>query len=144
MSTATVSARSAQNGFGRLLLVGLVAGLVAAVVDVIIFFIGSSLGVPFIISMGPGQEQTLNALPFIATSVIPALLAAVFYGLLGRLTKRATTIFVVVAVVFALLSLSGPLLMPVAQSTRLVLALLHLVTAAIITYGLTRYARQGE
>lgn len=144
MSTATATARSAQTGFGRLLIVGLVAGAAAAVVNVIIFFVAGAAGVPFAVSMGPDQPlQDLNAGMFIGASIVPALLGAVFYGLLGRFTRRATTIFLAVAAVFALLSLGGPLTMPVPLSTRLVLALLHLTTAAIIAYGLTRYARQG-
>jgi hypothetical protein len=144
MSTATATTRSAQTGFGRLLLVGLAVGLVAAVVNLIIFFVGSALGVPFVALMGADQPlQELSAGMFIGASIVPALLGAVFYGLLGRFTKRGTTIFLAVSAVFALLSLGGPLTMPVPLSTKLVLSLLHLITAAIIAYGLTRYARQG-
>lgn len=143
MSTITTT-RSAQTGFGRLLLVGLGAGVAAAIVSVIVFAVAGALGVPFAVSMGAGQPlQELNAGMFIGASIVPALLGAVFYGLLGRFTGRATTIFLAVSAIFALLSLGGPLTMEVPLSTRLVLSLLHLSTAAIIAYGLTRYARQG-
>lgn len=144
MSSATVGTRTAQTGFGRLLVVGLGAGVAAAIVNLIVFFVGSALGVPFVAQMGADQPlQELSAGMFIGASLVPALLGAVFYGLLGRFTGRATTIFVAVAAVFALLSLGGPLTMPVPLATRLLLSLLHLSTAAIVAYGLTRYARQG-
>ena len=51
-------------------------------------------------------------------------------------------IFVAVAAVGALLSLVAPLTMSVALSAGIILALLHLSTAAIIVVGLTRYARK--
>jgi len=144
MSTASVTARPAQTSFGRLLLVGLGAGIAAAVVNLLIFAIGGALGVPFVAQMGADQPpQELNAAMFIAASIAPALGGAVLYGLLGRFTRRPTAIFVAVAAVFALLSLAGPLTMPVPLATRLTLSLLHLLTAAVISYGLTRYAPQG-
>jgi Family of unknown function (DUF6069) len=140
---SATAVRTAQSGFGRLLIVGLVVGVVAALVNLVIFFIGSATGVPFAVVMDPSQPaQALNAGMFIGASLVPALAGAVFYGLLGRFTRRASTIFLVVAVVFALLSLLGPLTMPVPLATRLMLSLLHLLTAAIIAGGLLRFANQ--
>jgi Family of unknown function (DUF6069) len=144
---STVAAGRAQGvGFGRLLLVGLLAGLAAGVLNVLVYFVGLALGVPFLMPLPPDQAiQQIPAVAFIMASVVPALLAAIFYGLLGRFAAaRATSIFVIVSVVFALLSLGGSLTPPVELSTRLVLSLLHLTTAAIIVAGLVRFARQGR
>lgn len=144
---STVAAGRVQGvGFGRLLLTGLLAGLAAGVLNVIVYFVGLALGVPFVMPLPPDQAlQQIPAVAFVISAVIPALLGAAFYGLLGRFAAaRATQIFVIVSVVFALLSLGGSLTPPVELSTRLVLSALHLTTAAIITAGLVRFARQGR
>jgi hypothetical protein len=75
--------------------------------------------------------------------VIPGLLAGVFYWALSRFTRRATTIFLAVSAAFALISLAGPLTLPIDLGTRLALAAMHLVAAPIIALGITRSAPQA-
>lgn len=135
----SIAARLPASGSARLLVVALVAGVLAAVVNLLVFVVASAAGVPFMVQLGPGMPfQELNALPFIFSALMPALVGAGIYALLLRFTQRGATIFTGLAVVVALLSLISPLSMDVAWSTRLVLALLHLTTAAIITTLLVR------
>jgi len=145
MSTAT-AARPATSALGRTLLVGLLAGLTAGVANVVVFFLSQAIfGLPYLMPMG-GPGSTPVPLPFVAviiSCVIPALLAAVLYWALGRFTRRATTIFVGLAVAFTLLSLFPSLSLPPDLGTRLGLSFMHLVAAPIITLGLTRYAPQS-
>jgi hypothetical protein len=119
----------AGSTVGRTLLVGLGAGLLAGVANVLVYLLGRALfALPFQVPMGgPGS---------------PGLAAALLYWGLGRLTRRASVIFATVAGLFALLSLAGPLTLPIDLGTRLALAAMHLVAAPIITLGLLRYAPQ--
>lgn len=143
---STLAARTNLPTFGRLLIVGLAVGAVAAVVNVLIFLVTkAAFSLPFIIPMDPSQPpQELPVFALIVASLVPALGAGVFYGLLGRFARsRATTIFLAVSVGFVLLSLLGPMSLPIDLGTRLVLALLHITTGTIITGGLIRFAPQG-
>jgi hypothetical protein len=135
----------AGSTVGRTLLVGLGAGLLAGVANVLVYLLGRALfALPFQVPMGgPGSPAgDLPLLAIIVTCVVPGLAAALLYWGLGRLTRRASVIFATVAGLFALLSLAGPLTLPIDLGTRLALAAMHLVAAPIITLGLLRYAPQ--
>lgn len=145
MTTIATNGRSARPTIGRTLLVGLLAGLLAGLANLLVYFVGSALSAPFLVPMGgPGSPpMPLPLLAIIVASTIPALGAAVLYWALGRFVRNATTIFLVVAVVFALISLAGPMSLPIELSTRLSLSAMHFVAGAIIAGGLVRFARQG-
>lgn len=143
---STVAAvRPTPLAIGRTLLVGLVAGIVAGIANMIFYFLTRAIfSLPYLVPVGD-PSSTPVPLPLAAiviASVVPALLAAIFYWALGRFTSRATTIFTVVAVLFTLLSLAAPLTLPIDQGTRVALAVMHIIAAPIITLGLTRYAPQ--
>lgn len=146
MSTLAAN-RTSTSPLGRTLGVGLVAGLVAGVANAIFFFISRALfSLPYLVPMG-GPTSPATDLPVfavIAASTVPALGAALLYWALGRFTSRATTIFTVVAVVFGLLSLGGPVSLPIDLGTRIALSVMHLIAGVIITLGLTRFAPQAS
>jgi Family of unknown function (DUF6069) len=106
-------------------------GVVAAIANVIVYFIAEAANVPLQIT-SPGSSQ-LQQLP-----LIPAFAAAAVLLLLRRFTRQANLIFQVIAVVFLLASLSGPLGMPIDAGTKLVLNLMHLIAGVVITLGLAR------
>ncbi|HMQ33292.1 MAG TPA: DUF6069 family protein [Chloroflexaceae bacterium] len=145
VTASPAAARAGQTALGRTLLVGLLAGLAAGVANILVYFVAGALGAPLLVPMGgPGAPATpLPILAIVVACTVPAIAAAALYWALGRLTRRATTIFLVVAAAFALLSLGGPLSLPVELSTRLSLSAMHLVAGALIVAGLTRSARQG-
>lgn len=137
----TMTSQQPRPGFGRALIVGLAAGVAAALVNLIVFFIGGAMGIVFEGQMGPGAPvMPLPAIAFVMASLVPALLGALAYVVSVRFIPRGRAIFIGVALAVAVLSLFSPLTMEVALATRLTLAALHLVTAAIITWGLVRYA----
>ena len=141
----SIASRLPATGPARLFTVGLIAGVLAAVLNLIVYAIAAAVGVPFDVQMGPGAPiQPIGALQFIMASIVPALIGTGLYALLVRFTRNATPIFIGIAIVVALLSLASPLGMQVALSTRLTLAVLHLTTAAIITLTLLRLAPQGR
>lgn len=145
-TTTATTARGGQTALGRTLLIGLGAGLAAGLANLLVYALARGLGAPFLVPMGgPGAEAA--PLPFFAiivTCVLPGLAAAVLYWGLGRFTARATAIFLGVAVVFGLLSLAGPLGLPIDLGTRLALASMHVVAGAIIAGALVRLAPQGK
>ena len=92
-------------GFGRLLAYGVVAGVVAAVLNAVVYLVASALGaIPLDVEIGnTGGPLPLGAV--ITFSFVPALLAAALLALLGRFVSRPIRVFTVVAIVVFLLSL---------------------------------------
>lgn len=144
-SVSMPSSRTERVASRRLPVAALVAAVAAAVGNLLLFFVaGAALANPLEIQMGgPGSPVVpLSATPIILTSTIPAFVAAGFLALLGRFTRRPFLIFQVVAVVFLVLSLGGPLSLPVATSTKVVLSLMHVIAAAAIVGVLSRMGRE--
>jgi hypothetical protein len=125
----------------RLWWAALIAGAVAAVGNLIVFAVARALNLPLEIPMGPQTTAPLTAVPVIATSFIPALLAAAFLALLSRFVSKPLRVFQIVGLVAALLSLLGPSLMPIAGATKVILILMHLVAAISIIGVLSVLAR---
>ncbi len=143
---STLAAARPTAGIGRSLIVGLLGGLVAGVANLLLYFITAALfSLPYQVPVGgPGSAPApLPLFAIVAACCVPGLIAGALYWVLGRFTKRATMIFVWIAIVFALFSLAGPLTLPIDLGTQLALAAMHLVAAPIITLGLLRNAPQG-
>jgi hypothetical protein len=146
MSTATSSRRqidSTLSGSALWTAAGLGA-LVAVVVNLIIYYVGRGLfAIPFLVLQpGSNTPAPLNPIMIVVTCVIPAIGAAIFFWLLKRFASSPLRIFQIVSIVLALLSMASPLTMPVALSTRLALALMHIVAGAAIVGAFTWMARR--
>jgi hypothetical protein len=141
MSTLpAANAKTERISFSRLLWVGPLAGLVAAIANLIIFGLAKTvIGIPFVIPLfGPGSPpEPLPAFMVIAGSLVPALGAAVLLWILGKFASRPLRIFWIVSLLFLLLSLGGPLSLPVDLPTKLALSLMHVVAAVAIVGVLT-------
>lgn len=145
MRTMSVSS-SARSRFSLRHLLGaaLVAALVAAVSNLLVFGIGTALGVNFVFPMGPAGSpaQPLTGGMVIAASVIPAFAAAVLLIALSYVTTHPVGVFQIVALGLGLLSLGGPASLPVALATKLALSTMHVVAAVAIVGVLRRAARE--
>jgi Family of unknown function (DUF6069) len=120
----------------------LIAGAVAAVANVVVYFVAGAANVPLqIVAPNTGQLERLALLPVVLASLIPAFAAAAVLLLLRRFAPRADTIFQVIAVVIVIVSFGGPLGNPTDAATKFVLNLMHVVAGAVITVGLTRPTR---
>jgi hypothetical protein len=142
-SIASSAGRSERIVAGRLPRAVLIAALLSAVLNAIVFFVIGALGVdltgPF---MGPdAPPAALSVVQVIIASAVPAVFAGLLLWLLGRFAPRPVTIFVAIAAVFALLSLGGPLTLPVSGGLQIALALMHIVSAAAITWALVSQTR---
>lgn len=145
MTTSTISTSRSVN-WGGLLTTGLIAGVVAAVVNTIVYFIAQALGVDFMIVMGgAGTPAMPLAIPAIAIfSIVPGLIAALLAGSLLRFTSNGARIFQIVALVFLLISFIPDLTMPepATMATKASLMLMHVIAGSVITYMVSRKAAE--
>jgi len=145
MASASIpSARTERVAIRRLPLAALIAAVVAAVGNLVVFLVSSVLGVSFDIPLnGPGTPaEPLPAIMVIIASAVPAFAAAALLALLGRFTTRPFRIFMIIAVVFGLLSFGGPASLPVGLSTIIALGLMHIVAGVAIVGVLSRWGRE--
>lgn len=113
---------------------GLAAGVIAAIINVIIYFVyQAATGAPPRI-VPPGQQlQDLVLGMVVLLSLIPPLIAALLAYGLSRWTSSANAWLIGISLVILVLSMLSPLAQPtpVATSTKLVLAVMHVVVAAV-------------
>lgn len=146
MSTITASHPKIERiSFSRLLWVGPLAGVVAAVANLIVYVIVQNLfGMTLMGPSGPGSTEMapLPAAAIIIASLIPALVATILLALLGLFLARPILVFWIVSVVFLLISFMGPLDLPVNTATKVILNLMHVVAAIPIVGILTTLGRK--
>jgi hypothetical protein len=111
-----------------------VAAALATLVNVAIDTVGKAFfNLPFAVPMQAGAAP--GPLPIgmviVMSAVLGVLAAGVLYGL-QRGTRHALSIFQGVAAVLVLLSLAGPLTLPIDRGTMAALAAMHLTAAASI------------
>ena len=120
---------------GTVFRAALTGGVIAAVINVILFFIFQAAGAGFIVE---GAPQNPSAGAMIGASIAPSIVAAIGFLILGRVTPgSAVKIFAALGVVFTLLSLGGVF---GAQDTATLVCLIiaHLVAGAAITFSLVK------
>ena len=112
--------------------------LSAAVLALIVYFIARAVAGDLVVKSG-GSEQTVSPVAVVITVVVAGLLGWGLLALLEKLTAKGRTVWTVIAVVFLVLSLLGPL-GGTDAGTKVSLALLHLLVGAVIITGFTRPA----
>jgi hypothetical protein len=115
-------------------LVGVLATLAGAVVTEVFALGARAVGVPMDVA-GPGQAEAAE-IPvggFAGGVLFWSIAGIVLAVALARWARRPARTFVVITVVLTALSLVGPAVAPhTAASTQIVLALSHVVAAAVI------------
>lgn len=138
----------AQKTIKGLWQAALMAAVMTAVVNLILYFIGKNfLSVPFLVPVGP-NPTTLTELDFImitVASVVPSFIAAGGLRLLDRITAQPVKFFWGVAVGVLIISFIPFFTFPetVAIRTQLVLGTMHVLSAGIITLLLTRTVQKN-
>lgn len=115
-----------------------------AVMNTLIYFVAQALGVSFEISMWMWPDDFTLEIPFFMPAFATAMSAVAAVGLLWVLnffTDRPYTIFLIIAGVFLLMSLTGPLFLSAPFSTRLALSLMHIAAAAVIVGAVLRHTQ---
>lgn len=111
-----------------LLTLGFKAGLMAAVLNVLLYFLAASTQGGLFIQAGQGSESVALA-SILAFSFIPSILAAGLYMTLVRFTKFPKTIFLGFAFMVFAGFFFGPLNVASNTFTLLTLELMHCVAA---------------
>ena len=146
MSTLTASnTKTERISFSRLLWVGPVAAVVAAMANLIVFIIVKNLlGIPLMGPSGPGSTEMapLPAVAVIIASIVPAIAATILLAVLSKFLARPIRVFWIISVVFLLISFASPLGLPVDVATKVTLELMHIVAAVAIVGGLTTLGRK--
>ena len=121
---------------------GVLAAVIAAVINAIIWLIARALGVSFRVQP-PGQtESTVNLLRVILITLVPILLGVGVYVLLHRLTRRPFLVFLIIALVVFVLSLLPPLSAADETGTQVALILMHIVATLAVLAGVYRFEQQ--
>ena len=128
--------------FKRLLWVGPLAAVSAAIANAVVYFVASALGTmpqDFVVA-GSGP---ITLAPVVFSSLIGAAGATLALAVVALLAQRPIRTFRIVAAVVLVLSFATPLTIPGAPlSIILTLELMHVVAAVIITGMLTTLARE--
>lgn len=121
---------------------GLIWSVVASGVNVLIWLVASAAGVNFTAwPQGPDQPSVdIGPLSIVGATVFAGVVASIVVGIMGKLIKKVVRWIILVGVIFAAASLAGPWQQPepMPTSTRIILTVMHLVTAGCVIFGLAR------
>ena len=143
MTTNTPTTNNTQTTtvtFGNALVAGLIGGVIAAIVNVILYFVFQAInGGPLLVTR-PGMAGP-DALPLVAVlllSLVPGLVAGIIYWVLARFTARPDRWFLIVAALVFIAFFFGPLGAASGIVTILALELMHVGAAVPIVMSLLR------
>lgn len=137
MTTLTITSISTR----KLLTLVPLAGLIAATINAVLFYIGTATGAIPANLIIPNAGQPLFIVPVIAASFMPIIAAGLLLALLNRFTKQPLRIVNIIAVVFLMLSFAGPFSIPgVPVSMIAFLELMHIVVAVAVLTAFNRFA----
>ena len=139
MSAATLS--NSATSLGRVLMAGLAGGVIAAVINAIIYFAAQSVnGGPLIVQTP--QAPTPQPLPLPAVllfSIAPGLAAGVIYWALARFTRNPARWFLILAGLVFIIFLFGPLDAASGAVAVWALELMHLGAAIPIVWSVLKW-----
>jgi Family of unknown function (DUF6069) len=115
------------------------AVLGATAAAVAIWAVATAAGADLTVSFGPGQPiQKVTVVNVVVAALVGSLAGWGLLALLRRFTANARAIWTVIAIVFALFSLGGPLSATASAGTKAWLVAMHLTVASVVIVGLRR------
>lgn len=128
----------------RIPLATLIAAVVSTVANVLLLLIGQATGaIGDNVTLSNGQ--VFGAAAVISMSIMPAIVAAIVYAILGAIgrIRRPITVFRILSLVILVLSFASPFTIPdVGVGFIFFLELMHVVSAVAIVGSLTTIARR--
>lgn len=116
-----------------------VAVLGATAAAVAIWVVATLAGADLTVSFGAGQPiQKVTVVNVVVAALVGSLAGWGLLALLRRFTTNARAVWTVIAIVFALFSLGGPLSTIASTGTKVSLVAMHLAVATIVIVGLRR------
>lgn len=129
-----------KPSFKKAITAALLAGVTAALINAVLFFIFKAAGLIDNDVLIPQNNQPLGALPVLLSSLIPSLLAGLVWYLFERYTNNGFRYFSILAIVLLVLSFANPFLgipgIPVAMA--LALNCMHIVVVLSLLYFFKR------
>jgi len=115
------------------------AVLGATAAAVAIWIVAIAAGADLTVSFGTGQPiQKITVINVVVAALVGSLAGWGLLALLRRFTTNARAIWTVIAILFALLSLGGPLSTISSVGTKVSLVAMHLAVATVTILGLRR------
>src|SRR6267143_5664910 len=115
------------------------AVLGATAAAVAIWVVATLAGADLTVSFGPGQPiQKITVVNVVVAALVGSLAGWGLLALLRRFAANARAIWTVIAIIFALLSLGGPLSTISSPGTKAWLVAMHLAVATVTIVGLRR------
>ena len=125
--------------FKQVMMAGLSAAAVSAIINAILFFIFKAIGwITDDILVQP--NQSLTVVPVIISSIVPALIAALVFFLFEKYTMNGYRNFSIVTIILMLLSLAVPFngIPNVTTKYSLALGSMHIVVPLVLLYFINR------
>ena len=125
--------------FKQVMMAGLSAAAVSAIINAILFFIFKAIGwITDDILVQPNQPLTV--VPVIISSIVPALIAALVFFLFEKYTMNGYRKFSIVTIILMLLSLAVPFsgIPNVTTKYSLALGSMHIVVPLVLLYFISR------
>ncbi len=115
------------------------AVLGATAAAVAIWIVAIAAGADLTVSFGTGQPiQKITVINVVVAALVGSLAGWGLLALLRRFTTNARAVWTVIAIIFALLSLGGPLSTISSAGTKAWLVAMHLAVATVTVVGLRR------
>lgn len=115
------------------------AVLGATAAAVAIWIVATLAGADLTVSFGSGQPtQTVGVVNVVVAALVASLAGWGLLALLRRFTTNARAIWTVIAIIFAVLSLAGPMSTISSAGTKVALVAMHLAVATVMIVGLRR------
>ncbi len=127
--------RQATRVSARTPVAAVLGGTAAAVA---IWAVATAAGAELIVSYGSGQPMKITVVNVVVAALLGSLAGWGLFGLLRRFTANARAVWTVIAIVFALLSLAGPLSAIASAATKVSLVAMHLAVATVTIAVLRR------
>jgi hypothetical protein len=139
----TTQAQKQAVGIGKYVQAGLIGGILAGVVNIILYTLGQTLNGSPMMVIPPGQAGEMPLPFFMVTimSVVPGIVAGLLYGVLARFTARPKLIFLIIAAVVFIVMFLNPFMAAQGITTIIVLELMHLVVAGFVIWRILGVAR---
>jgi hypothetical protein len=133
MSETTYQTTRVSSSSAVTTVLGATAGAVA------IWIVATLAGADLTVSFGAGQPiQKITVINVVVAALVGSLAGWGLLALLRRFTTNARAIWTVIAIIFALLSLGGPLSTISSVGTKVSLVAMHLAVATVTIVGLRR------
>jgi hypothetical protein len=115
------------------------AVLGATAAAVAIWIVATLAGAQLTVSFGAGQAiQKVTVVNVVVAALVGSLAGWGLLALLRRFTTNARAVWTVIAIIFALVSLGGPLSAVASAGTKVSLVAMHLAVATVLIVALRR------